>query len=420
MVFITWIFNIDGHRIKEEVYCEISREIRTFYKASQGFENILTETEMFAVNILKCNLFNNSGFTYNSIGSRFEDFYEFNENSSFFNHKNTKSLFEISFENGDWQVLPNGLNMITYVSSLIVTNCGLTILDRRNLFQFGENLIAVNFSSNLLTFLSSDLFDHNAYIRFCDFSDNPFFHVSNIFLNATYHSRYGINFYFHNVDCIKSNNDDGFNCINSVYVVNYGDLENNLKRELKTTELECSIIMTCLHFYKFDKKDSSKKYLAQYDFLAYHCNMDVVNPRTMVIKTREFPYMVINELWQGKCDESVTKASVEFYDQRIEFIPQMLAETIDQHKIKTLNITKSGLCSLNEYDMKQFGDDLKSAFFSYNNLKVIGKNVFKHNKKLEIVRLNGNPILYIDSSLRLHDVHEHFEKKIYRPRCRNM
>lgn len=81
-------------------------------------------------------------------------------------------------------------------------------------------------------------------------------------------------------------------------------------------------------------------------------------------------------------------------------IPAKIVDAVS-FKINAISIVNKGLCSLNEYDMMQFGGDILVAVFSFNKIRIISKNIFRHNKNLNLIILNGNPIKYIEPEFKL-------------------
>lgn len=390
--------------IREDVNCKVFSESRTILELISVNQNNQEKMMISEITVVKCKLNKHSGFTYNVIGRNISDFYAFHYDEgkispqsdifrSFINKDNNSEsrvrLFEASFESGDWQLLPNGFYMIVpIINSLNVTSCGLTILDKLNLEQFGDHLISANFADNLLIFLARDLFEFNHNLKYCDFSDNPLQHIDDYYFD----SAIPMNFYFNNISCIKGASDSlnenyVVDCNNPTSFISYKYLKKNLKRNLEEAEIFCAIRAFCVNEQTYPLSNKTA------DSVTYTCNMTVVNPRTFVSNKMQFTYS--NDR-HGQCERSTTETSLEFHSiSYMEYIPRQLADII-KLKIRSLNIIRCGLGSINEYDMRQFGENLRDADFSFNKINAIGKNVFRHNNNLVSVNLIGNPILYID------------------------
>lgn len=422
---------------KEKIYCEEMGENRIAHKTVREWKNFDEESNIFGwkqelsieVQIIKCNFFASSGLTYNYIGRNISDFYKFYKKSSelevtteakelevfsFISHNNLDDetslrLFEISFEDGDLQLLPNGINFtFLEVNSLNITNCGLSLLDKENLKQFGQHLKAANFSHNLLTFVTADLFNYNENLKFCDFNFNPILYIAEIYFDIKFMRENEISFNVRELRCSDNLTDYtlstssynskfsfySINCSNSENVFNYTDLEKNLRRKAEAAEIFCRIHSYCMNFIEMDVNG---EWLRDNPNPVAKCNMTVLNPQTYVLKTKDFVFKQHN----GKCNET-SYVNLEFIDGIIKYIPMKLVGVFEV-KIETMKIINSGLLSINEHDMKQFGDDLKFLDFSFNKLREISRNVFKHNKHLRGVKLEGNVISYVDPKYLLVD-----------------
>lgn len=410
-ILLVWTVNGENNfNAKESVRCEVSIKDQTKNESSVTVEHAIRKT-------LKCDLNNSSGITYNNIDVHLAQFYSFYvdkddfevienmRNSSKYDPANVEyvQFLEIRMENGEWQFLPNGFDStFPKLNSLTVTNCGLTILDKQNMQQFSGFLISANFSKNLLIFLTDDLFEYNGNLKQCDFSNNPIVHIpSTFFDNARYRENKMI-FFFENVDCIDkvsvkffiSSNDEQTNdCANPASVISYNDLKNHLKRDQEECELFCSITTVCQSIEKLSEGENSMiNQQRTQENIRYTCNMSIVNPRTFLSNKIK----IIDDEIDANCDELSTDITLDFHPiSYIEYMPMRVAD-IFKLRIKTLIIIKSGLISVNEYDMKQFGDHIKFVDFSFNKLESLGKNVFRHNRNLQSVKLIGNPISYLD------------------------
>lgn len=295
---------------KDSVYCELMNENRTGHPWSHlhwAFDDGDDETKVVItqIEIIKCNLNENTGFYYNQIDWNLTDIYELygdkNETETifesedfqdFFNQKDNSSLLEISFEYAEWHLLPNGFDILfPKVNSINITSSGLVAIFKENFLQFGDHLRAANFSNNLIIFVTSNLFDNNKNLKYCDFSNNPIIHIDEFHYFAFwFHVMEGVQFGFENVDCRDKSlllANETVNCTNPGYVINYEDLENNLKRDFKETELECSISFFC-EMIDADYQESAflTTLINITDSRTYKCNMNVLSPRTYV-KTLE-------------------------------------------------------------------------------------------------------------------------------------
>lgn len=371
-----------GTPTKENVKCDPFEENRRVYELEEGDRTIEKEHVM---TVVKCNLNENSGFPYSYFGFNISDVYNFIGYSEIFNsEKNSNKLFEISLENGDLQLLPNGFEMIfPHINSLNITKSGLALLRKQNLKQFGKHLKVANFSGNFLTSLTVDLFQYNENILQCDFSDNYLAHIDSFFLEQK-----KIHFNFNKTACFAESKGiiNPNDCIFKGAVLIYKDFEFHMRREFEEIEMFCSVSNSCSNYCKNEDCHVS-----------YNCSMTKnVNPRTFVSKNKTQISNVNNHHNDGECKLNSSKVTLEFINNHIEFIPEKIVETIAIENIETFKIIRSDLVSINELDMKQFGRSLIYADFSYNVLLSLGKNVFKHNPNLKTVYFKGNTLYYID------------------------
>lgn len=378
-------------------------------------------SEVLKVETLSCNLDKNSGYALNQIDENISDRYIFieRETGSVINieyQKNASSgelynrFYEISFEKAVWQLLPKGFNSVfSTISSFKITDCDLSILDKQNLEQFGEFLMMANFSNNLLTFLSEDLFENNKNIQQVDLSDNPLLHIPDNFLFKENSPLRSIEFNFRNVDCLNQQtmkpsksskkseafNLDSGNCTNSSMVINYSNLKINLLRKLKPeeTEMKCSILDSCADSIYYDNT-------FRINDIEYDCEMEVSSPNVYVSKiiSRNF-----HDLTHPVINQQCIRSSIAVFfmnNEHLEYIPKKIVD-ITKFKINILTIMHTSLNSISENDMKPFGENLQRAAFTSCKLQVIRKNVFKHNINLREIDLESNPILYVASNFRI-------------------
>lgn len=440
---------------EEIVYCKIKQEIRF-----NPFRREIESPKRVKVTNVHCDLNENSGVTYNHIGKNISELYDFHDeetiakkiaikselyknyiNSRVTNISIPQEFLELSFKNTEWQLLLNGFDYkFPRVNSLNITDSGIVVMDKKNLKQFDKYLITANFKNNMLMSIPRDLFHYNSNLRYCDFSDNP---LSNIpfdpYLNYGLHASHGISFDFKNVECVEIMSrpylylkSEPVDCNNLASVIHYDDLEYHLTKESVEASLICSVQSLC----SCDDKMSDNNEL---DFNCtvksgiYNCNMTIDISKTYVSKSKfktkienkekenndESMFgQTINLLKDEKTLDSGSKNSNEsirrvericskplnalnrvslaFYNNHIIYIPAYIVITID-HAIHSLDIINSGLVTINEFDMKQFGKDLTLVNFALNALQVIGKNTFRHNINLQSVRLDRNPLIYVDS-----------------------
>lgn len=434
VVLIIWAFQCKMYVAKENVFCEIIRETRF----SWTYKRIADNSTWLVNNdaqIVKCNFDKKSGFTYNLIGKKLSDIYNFleigtdfviNKKSVMFQsaiNRTTEGpiyrLSEIIFENGELQLLPSGFDMIfRRVNSLNITNCELAILDKTNLEQFGKHLKVANFSNNLLTFLTADLFQYNYKICSCDFSENPLLHIpSNPYFSPVFskiHKKLGISFTFHNITCTdfsKSRTVSLYisgpvNCVNPASYINYNDLVYNMKRSAEETEMTCITDSSCMKS-KTDEVDDKKNLnenIEHFKLKTYDCRINVLDTR-VTVKKRATITTEATEQEIKKCVSKTQNKNVKNYltftrSDKVEYIPAKIVDAVN-FKINAISIVNKGLCSLNEYDMMQFGGDILVAVFSFNKIRIISKNIFRHNKNLNEIILNGNPIKYIEPEFKM-------------------
>lgn len=309
-------------------------------------------------------------------------------------------------ENCDWPLLLNGFNeTFMPLNSFNVTNCGLVVLDKLNLWQFREHLIVANFKNNLLTYIMEDLFEYNNNLTYCDFSDNPLAHIPDY--DVTWSDK--IRLVFNNVECdgttsSPQNKTHVSNCKKPTIVLDYENLEENLRKKPDETYLLCSSLTFCINNEKENHNENAIN--TALNSKTIFCYMNVVLPRT-VISICKVMNSALNDTY-GDCDEPSLKNTLNINnilnhrDFKVEYIPEnfvyFVSSLFKSIKITSFKLVNKTLRSINEYDMIQFGDDIQDIDFSYNLLKVIKKNVFEHNRNLQTVNLEGNPIIFIDSS----------------------
>lgn len=387
---------------KDSIICELSTKTRLVWpeKGTHVFDaDTVNRSPIDSVQVLTCNLFNNSGFYYNNIGEILLDIYdvEVKENQTvmsddFKNEKSSVQVYELSFVDAEWQLLPNGFNSFVHnLTSFNVTHSGLSILDKKNFMQFNNSLKSVNFSCNLLTYITEDVFEFSTNLVFADFSNNFIKHMPCSFISSKVASnnQIAILTYYGEVDC-----DDGtfkdctfgnkaavsaVLCENPDYKINYNNLENIMTKQYEEKEISCKVACGVTETK-----------------LVYTCNMTVDHPKTFAIKNRDFKFIQADQ----KCDELEDngKSGLVFTHIQLKYIPKRLKNAIGTHlKFDSLEICYCLLKSLNEFDMMQFGNDLLLAVFSNNELVTIGRNTFRHNRNLVTVVLRNNFILYIDA-----------------------
>lgn len=408
ILLINWIFkSVSSY----DVFCESFEGYRSNFETKQYYP----KKTIYKVKVIECYLGEMSEFSFHHIGRNLSEFYKFHENKGESSSGNQTNLLpvEMSFVNAEWQMMPSGFDLIFHrVMSLNITNCGLAILDKQNMKQFGENLKAANFSGNLLMFITEDIFIFNKYLRYCDFSDNPIVYIADFFFDAQVLVENSLTFYFKNVKCVDKTEIDKLyasenylkpiNCTNSEKIVSYNDLEFVLEKQpYGENELSCSVVSSCSLTTIYNKgKPSSEKWRMTKQYL---CNITVTNPRTVVSKMK-----LSDNQSPDYCDDLETIHRVDIFFTRInklEYIAYKLANVFPR-KPSSINIVRCKLGTISEFDMQQFGSDLEEVDFTSNNLKMIGKNVFRHNTNLIKVVLEGNPILYIDSKFIFRNVYK--------------
>lgn len=400
-------------RAKEIVRCEASFEDRTPFgnKSSSS-----AKPEQNMIRILKCEMREiMTGVSYNTFSVNISDLYEFYElrsdstiynGSDFYSFfvESNSSLFEVAFEYAEWQFLPNQIESIfPKINSLNVTFCELSILDKQNMMQFGDKLIFMNFAYNLLTFLTGDLFEYNKNLKYCDFSENPLKFIDQSFRNNT------SMFNFFRVDCSYFQP----RCEKSEYIINYERLKSNLQREFDEIDMNCSITTYSIDDSSHDLDELElflkELYISSPVVVIYECEMEVLNPRVRTTETNL--YVKVSE----KINDTSMGITLKFYGKRIVYIPERLVDAVNQ-RVDTLKIIKCGLTSITEHDMKQFGENIILAYFTYNKLKVLGKNVFNNNINLRFVLLDKNSFLFIDWKYLLMD-YPQFNANVTMKRC---
>lgn len=374
-----------GTPTKENVKCDSFEEKRRVYDVYELEDGDHTIEKEYLIKVVKCNLNENSGFPYNYFGFNISDAYNFTVYSKSLNSENSSNNFiELSLENGELQMLPDGFDMFfPHISSLNITNSGLAILYKQNLKQFGKYLKMANFSRNFLTTLTGDIFQYNENIMQCDFSNNFLAHIDSNFLVQP-----KIHFNFNKTDCYDASKGtmNPNDCNMEGSIVNYTNFEFFMRREFVKVDMICSVDNSCSNDCKYENCS-----------LIYNCNTTkITNPRTFFSKlnTQILNLNKVGRFIDGKCNLNSSKVTLEFINNFIEFIPEKVAQVIKN--IETFKIIRSNLAFLNEVDMKQFGSKLVYADFSYNILLTLSNNTFKHNTNLLTVTLKGNSIYYVD------------------------
>lgn len=380
---------------KDKVFCQKKEKNATLYKSDGAMVSIVKE-------IVECNFYYNVGFPYNLIGQQLLDVYDFSdylnqERIIYVYHPSVKKVFEICFIYGDWQLMPSGLDLIfPNLNSLNITHGGLLILDKVDMRQFGENLYAANFSNNLLTFLSDELFKYNENLEHCDFSSNPLLHIPDDFLISPA-------LLLEDVYCLKYSKLNSSSCKNPESVILYADLEYHLKKQHENIELKCFVGYNCDTEIWDDIRKTEET-------IIYSCNMTVENSRTKV--SGEMLNLTIYKPYI-KCNATKIETSFMLHNNFIRYIPEKISDVI-KHEITSIEIVHSGLISISEFNMKQFGNKLSLALFTKNKIEAIGRNTFKHNNNLMQVDLKENPILFVDSKYVLRPKPNILTNKIFR------
>lgn len=382
---------------KEEIRCRVSEgyqrkyeDVGTIFQFQNfGFESGSTKLELRKT--VECDLIENSGLTFNVIDKSILEFFEFSSFENASDSKNEKvstankdnlseignssnktngSLFEVLIKNAQWQLLPNGFDSIFPKLNLLnIHKCGLCILDKSNLRQFGEFLNKAKFRNNLLTFLKADIFEFNKNIMYCDFTSNPILHIDNHIDGKIVQLVNSAKWIFSDIECLSDKNNAL--CEKPDSIISYENL--NLKLKRKVYE-----VLTCSN-----NPNNTDEYI---------CTMTVINAHTFLseIKISNEKSSDFNEI-----KPKPTRATIQFKEKHINFIPINLVDVVKLN-IASLIVVNCKLISLSEYDMRQFGENILDVDFALNNLKSISRNVFKHNHNLASVNLVDNPIIYID------------------------
>lgn len=81
----------------------------------------------------------------------------------------------------------------------------------------------------------------------------------------------------------------------------------------------------------------------------------------------------------------------------VKFIPFGIKKHFP--KLEQLEIMNTGLCHLERYDMKQFGEDLIYVNLQMNALTALEEDVFQFNTNVKRICLDSNPLTYISPQL---------------------
>lgn len=361
----------------------------------------LTSKETQSELVLSCDLSEKSGYTYNVFNINITDIYDFyitktkpNELVELLKSEPRvinvqiedfmKKIKEISFTNGEWQFLPVGFDSIfSSLKSFNATNCGLLILDKMNMKQFGDQLNSANFSNNLLTFLTQDLFEYNSNLKNCDFNGNPLLNVPDYFLEK--HS-FSIDLRKTHCSIVDQFYDSFIHCKNKEMFINYEHLASDLMKIQRNPDILCSL----------DKSSQTCNFIQNKTWLILKRIVCIKK-----IKNQPSQESILHGLnlfdSPSICDGLSEGVRLKWKNiSELGTIPNNLVNYVQQ-KIMVLEMSQCDLSYIDEYDMKQFGNNLQFADFRENNLESIGKNAFIHNRQLSKVILIRNNIKYIDS-----------------------
>jgi hypothetical protein len=95
---------------------------------------------------------------------------------------------------------------------------------------------------------------------------------------------------------------------------------------------------------------------------------------------------------EGKASRKVLAFSAHSFE--IFYFPQNLT----QHfvNLKYISIQNSRLKEINSDDLEEFGDNLVYLWLCGNEIEIIERNLFSHNKNLGFLNLNGNKIKFFE------------------------
>lgn len=403
-ILIQWIFRVCLYSFtfntlsaetkkhqKQEVLCNI-REVT---------ENVISGRPFpFPIKsfiLVECDENKSFSMTIDDFGKNVNELYEFHviyKNSSkksiqeIFNKKYRKDsqLNGMFITNSELKFFPYGLTEIIHeMGFLKISQCGLLILDKQNLKEFGNFVYSFDFSHNFLTTLDAELFIYNTKLVLVDFSGNFLKHVQ-IF------SKFSIIYAdFRSNDCfqargeftidqnssetdkiIKRNPKSNWTCHGDVLKYNnYTLIKTALSRPNSKIQLTCRI-------FAETKKNVFKCY-----------NVFVKNPKTSVVSAR-----FSNETRIEANDHK--ENGLKIRDELIEFIPKNITSIFKN--LKYLSIINSKLSYVSKHDLKQFGNELKNFNFIKNNLFYIEKDLFIFNNNLEVIDLSENHLQFIDAS----------------------
>ncbi|KAG5668966.1 hypothetical protein PVAND_016871 [Polypedilum vanderplanki] len=122
---------------------------------------------------------------------------------------------------------------------------------------------------------------------------------------------------------------------------------------------------------------------------------------TEVYECRVTNYLVINspnqkvEAIVGNHFINMTNndvTGIRIKEKSLKFMPKNLDQFFPN--LKVIFISRSGLCEIHESDLRAF-KSLVNLDLSYNDIKVIERNLFKYNEKLEVLVLKNNPLQHV-------------------------
>lgn len=331
-------------------------------------------------------------------GADVSDLYDFgfrgdNENVWLLRTTNFSEINHLIIEHGIIKFLLDGISEIfSGLGKISIVNCGLLILKKQNLKQFGKKLVQADFSYNFLTFLDDrNLFNYNPNLKKIDFSGN-FLQFIDVNLFNSFEGNLEIN--FSNNLCINSNETwrgiesnltsktQDFHiigCNETDTIVDYQAIKSTLGRVNKAL-ITCDISMETTFSSRSLSYENSSFFVCD-DLVAE-------NPKV------EITSAYLKSEYKSQNQFRNKNVYLKFIDLKLEYLPRRITNVFID--VVSLQITNCGLHYITKLDLKPFGNNLIHCQLNRNSLEVIRKDLFKFNENLKDINLSDNPIKYID------------------------
>lgn len=121
------------------------------------------------------------------------------------------------------------------------------------------------------------------------------------------------------------------------------------------------------------------------------------NPSTLEVAKSDTKF---KKIVHNDGSEITNSAEVEgFYidgAKKLKYMPHGV--TCIFPNVKAIAIWNSGLSCVSKEDLKEFGTNLIHAGFWNSEIQMLDADLFDHNPNLKMIRFDGNPLKYIDST----------------------